>query len=174
MVSNTDQIELLGAILNHTKQSDVFFDGNAAYIFRRQAYYYGSLVEGIREGTAKGELEQTIPKSLKNNHCKFVIYDDRVVQLPTSVQDFIKSNYTPTAIPNVLVAGKVLRGESLSGRRVKFSIEIPLSYNIRVSNGNGFLVDGKPYKSDVFLTTGLHNLVAEEQLHYLQLRAADN
>jgi 4-amino-4-deoxy-L-arabinose transferase-like glycosyltransferase len=173
MVSNTNQLELIRAVLNHTKRSDVFFDGNAAYIFRRQAYYYGSLVEGIREGPAKGEIERTIPKSLKNNHCKFIIYDDRVAQLPTTVQDFIRNNYIPTPIPNVLVAGKELRAESFSGRRVKFWIEIPLSYNIRMTNGNRFLIDGKPYQSSIFLTTGPHNLVAEEQLRFVQLRAAD-
>jgi Dolichyl-phosphate-mannose-protein mannosyltransferase len=172
-VSNANQIELIRAILNHTKRSDVFFDGNAAYIFRQQAYYYGSLVDGIREGAARGEIEKTIPKSLKNNRCKFVTYDDRVARLPTSVQDFIRNNYIPTLIPNVLVAGQDLRGESFSGRKARFWIEIPLSYNIRIANGKSFLVDGKHYKSSIFLRTGSHELVAQEHLHYVQLRAAD-
>jgi Dolichyl-phosphate-mannose-protein mannosyltransferase len=172
--SNAEQLELMRTVLNHTNQHDVIFDGNAAYVFRPQAYYYGSLVEGIRERIGRGEVRISIPQSLKDHHCKFIIYDDRVSRLPTNVQEFIRHNYIPTQFPEILVAGRELRAESFSGRKARFWIEIALKYSIQTLNNERFVLDGKPYTSPVFLTTGIHELVGDQDLHYVILRAVND
>jgi Dolichyl-phosphate-mannose-protein mannosyltransferase len=172
--SNVQQLKLMSTVLDHTNEHDVIFDGNTAYVFRPQAYYYGSLVEGIRERIARGDIKISIPQSLRDRHCKFIIYDDRVSRLPMNVQEFIRNNYIPTQFPQILVAGRDLRSDSISGRKAKFWIEIPLTYRIQIPDNGGFVIEGKPYNSPVFLTTGFHEVVGERELRQVIVRATND
>jgi hypothetical protein len=162
---------MIEAVLHHTKPQDAIFDGNAAYVFRRQAYYYGSLVEGIRERIVRGEKLRSIEQSLIDSQCKWILYDDRVARLPEKIQHFIRENYIPSFMPNVYVAGKILGAESFSGNQAIFKIAIPAIYAIQVNQEQDFEIDGNRYQSPVFLERGKHTISSQNGLFKVILRA---
>jgi hypothetical protein len=170
-ITNKGQLELIRSVLKKTDRRDVFFDGNLAYVFRPQAYYYGSLIEEIAHKIEQGEIKESIPDSLVKTQCKFVIYDDRLARLPSNILEFLRSNYVPSEIPEVHVAGKVLDAMSFSGRKAKFWIEVPMVYEISVNNGEFFSVDRKRYTGPVFLQPGGHEIGARKPVESVVLRA---
>jgi hypothetical protein len=169
-ITNQEQLGLIKYILKNTAPDETIFDGNAAYVFRPQAYYYGSLVEGIRYKIERGEIQEKIVDSLQKQKCRIVIYDDRISDLPESVQHFIRSNYVPAGAYDVFVAGKELGSESISENRASFWIELPFMYRIQTTAMN-FRVDGKLYRKPVFLKRGNHTIVSDEPLHRVNIRA---
>ena len=169
-ITNKDQSDRLQYILKNTKQEEAIFDGNAAYVFRPQAYYYGSLVEGIRHQIDRGEIQESIVDSLKKHSCRIVIYDDRVSGLPEPIQNFIRSNYLPTGQYDIFVAGKKLSAENFSGNGAVFSIELPFVYTIQTTTVN-FRVDGKPYRKPIFLNRGKHQIASDKPLRHALVRA---
>jgi 4-amino-4-deoxy-L-arabinose transferase-like glycosyltransferase len=170
--NNAQQLEMIDAIVTRTSRQDVFFDGNIAYVFQPQAYYYGSLIEEIVAKIDQGEIKESIPASLKEKRCKFVIYDDRIARLPENILSFIGNNYIPSDIPGVHIAGKQLGPENFAGKRAKFWIQIPMNYEISVNNSRNFSVDKKPYKGPIFLAEGVHNLTSSQPLISVRIRAA--
>jgi len=170
-ITNGNQFQLLRYILTHTARGETIFDGNTAYIFRPQAYYYGSLVEGIRERIKRGEISRSIPESLKASHCRIVIYDDRISDLPAPVQAFLRANYLPSGQPDVFVAGKELSAENFSGRKATFWIDLPFRYSFQVTNAGELQVDGKSYKAPVLLDRGMHQLLSDQDLQRVVLLA---
>ena len=106
--SNTSarQFRTMEYVLNHTHSNDVIFDGESAYVFRPQAYFYGSLFHAIVWRIQRGEIKQDIAESLTRTDCKVVIYDERVSTLPQPVQLFLKANYSPSDFPGVYLARK--------------------------------------------------------------------
>ena len=104
--TNAAQFRTMEYVLNHTHSNDVVFDGESAYVFRPQAYFYGSLFHAIVWRIQRGEIKQDIPESLTRTNCRVVIYDERVVTLPQPVQLFLKANYAPSEFPGVYLARK--------------------------------------------------------------------
>ncbi len=102
--TNHDQLERMNSVLKLTQPTEAVFDGSCCYIFRPQAYYYGSLVTGIVWRIRQGEIRQDIPESLLRNNCRVIIYDERVATLPESVQAFLKTYYRPSGIAEVYIA----------------------------------------------------------------------
>jgi dolichyl-phosphate-mannose-protein mannosyltransferase len=167
--SNTSQFELMKYVLRNSPRNASIFDGNAAYIFRKQSYYYGSLVEGVRQRIQKGSIRASIPKSLAYNGCAMIIDDERVADLPDDFQSFFRNNYVPAELQNVYVAGKNLSAESISGNHATFTIELPMKYKV-ISNTSAFHVDGKIYNGPVFLAKGNHRIDANTGLTYVKIR----
>ena len=167
--SNEPQFALMNYVLNNSKKAEAIFDGNSAYVFRNQAYYYGSLVEGIRERIAAGEISSNIEESLTNNRCRMVIDDDRVSSLPANFQKFFRNNYVVDKFPNVYIAGKDLGPENIDNNRAIFHIDLPLTYRIE-TNTKTFWLDGKATSVPVFLAKGTHRIEANQNLTYVKLR----
>jgi hypothetical protein len=99
--TNAAQFRRMEYVLNLTRPTDAVFDGESAYVFRPQAYFYGSLVQGVVWRMRHGQIADDIPRSLIAAGCKVVIYDERVSSLPQSDQLFIKANYEPSPEPGV-------------------------------------------------------------------------
>ena len=99
--TNSEQFQRMEYVLNHTQSTDAIFDGKAAYVFRPQAYFYGSLFNAIIWRIQRGEIKQDIPESLSRTRCRWVIYDERVAALPKPVQLFLSTNYEPSEFPGV-------------------------------------------------------------------------
>jgi hypothetical protein len=104
--TNAEQFRRMEYVLDHTQSTDAVFDGESAYVFRPQAYFYGSLFHAIVWRIEHGEIKQDIPESLTRTHCRVVIYDERVSTLPPAVQLFLKANYAPSEFPGVYLARK--------------------------------------------------------------------
>jgi len=102
--TNVAQFERMAYVLNHTRTTDAVFDGESAYIFRPQAYFYGSLFHAIEGRIQRGEIKPGIPESLMATNCRLIIYDERVSTLPQSVQLFLKVRYAPSGFPGVYLA----------------------------------------------------------------------
>ena len=109
--TNAEQFERLEYVLKVTRSSDVVFDGESAYIFRPQAYFYSPFYHAILSSIEHGKIQQSIPQSLTSTHCAVVIYDERVSMLPASTQSFLRANYAPSAEPLVYLAKKVAGGK---------------------------------------------------------------
>ena len=169
--TNGKQMDLLRYVLKNTNRDEAIFDGNSAYIFRKQAYFYGSLVEGIRYKIERGEIQESVIESLKQNGCRIVLYDDRVSDLPDQVQNFIRSNYIQTNHENVFIAGQNLDPDDLSGNRAVFRIEIPLVYRIQTRDGGNLRIDNKPYRAPVLLRKGVHRLISDKALKGVKILA---
>ena len=172
METNRAQMTLLRHVLKETAPDEVIFDGNSTYVFRRQAYYYGSLVGGIRYKLERGEIQQSVEDALRDTQCRVVIYDDRVSDLPAKTQEFLRTNYFPTGHSNMYIAGKNLSAENLSGNKANFRIEIPQVYEIKATGR--LLIDGKPYQGPLLLDRGSHELVSDRELSGVQIRATSN
>jgi hypothetical protein len=106
--TNDAQFSRMEYVLTHTQPKDVIFDGESAYVFRPQAYFYGSLFHAVVWRIERGDIKQDIPASLRATDCKVVIYDERVATLPQPLQQFIKANYAPSDFPEVYFARKRL------------------------------------------------------------------
>lgn len=104
--ANAEQFQRMEYVLNHTGPKDVVFDGESAYVFRPQAYFYGSLFHAIVWRIQRGEITQDIPQSLIKTDCRWVIYDERVATLPQPVQVFLKANYEASEFPGIYRAKK--------------------------------------------------------------------
>ena len=104
--TNFEQFRMMEYVLDHTHSKDVVFDGESAYVFRPQAYFYGSLFHAIVWRIQHGEIKQDVPESLRRTDCRVVIYDERVSTLPQPVQLFLKANYAPSGFPGVYLARK--------------------------------------------------------------------
>ena len=102
--TNANQLHMIRYVLNLTTPNEVIFDGANCYIFRPQAYFYGSLVTGIVWRIEQGEIQRDIIQSLQETDCRVVIYDERVARLPERVQSFLKENYLPSEMPGVYLA----------------------------------------------------------------------
>jgi Dolichyl-phosphate-mannose-protein mannosyltransferase len=102
--TNAAQFQRMEYVLGLTRPTDAVFDGEEAYVFRPQAYFYGSLVQGIEWRMRHGEIEDDIPRSLINTQCKVLIYDERVSALPQADQLFINAHYAPSPEPEVYLA----------------------------------------------------------------------
>jgi Dolichyl-phosphate-mannose-protein mannosyltransferase len=99
--TNAEQLRRMDFVLQHTQPNDVVFDGEAAYVFRPQAYYYGSLFHSVLNKLRRGEVMPSIPESLARSNCKVVIYDERISELPSEGQIYIKKNYAASSFPEV-------------------------------------------------------------------------
>jgi len=106
--TNTEQFKRMEYVLNVTQPTDAVFDGEGAYIFRPQAYFYSALFHAIVWRIEGGGIKQDIPQSLIRTNCRVIIYDERVATLPQSVQLFLKANYEPSEVPEVYLARKQL------------------------------------------------------------------
>jgi hypothetical protein len=166
--STRSQFQTIEWILKNTSARETIFDGNGAYIFRKQAYYYGSFVQAIRERIGRGELHETIPESLKKNHCRVIILDSRISGLPDDVQEFIRTNYVTSNHQNIYIAGEKLRPENFDGVNATFRIEIPAVYRID-TNTNSFRIDQMPYKEPILLNTGIHKISADEEIRFVSI-----
>lgn len=102
--SNAEQFRTMEYVLNHTQSRDAVFDGESAYVFRPQAYFYGSLFHAIVWDIQRGAIKQDVSESLTRTGCRVVIYDERVSTLPQGVQLFLRANYAPSNFPGVYVA----------------------------------------------------------------------
>lgn len=171
--TNRQQVDLVRFILKNTSPEEVIFDGNAAYIFRKQAYFYGSLVEGIRYRYQRGEIPERIPSSLKRNRCRIVLFDDRVSDLPPDDQEFIRANYLQTKRHDIWIAGKVLEAQDISANRAIFRIEIPFIYRIETRTDGKFRIDGKPYSGPGFINAGTHELISDRELRSVRISAEE-
>src|SRR5207253_2925757 len=95
-------------VLGITGPTDVVFDGQSAYVFRPQAYFYSSLFHAIEGRIQRGEVKQNIPESLTRTNCGVVIYDERVSLLPPSIQTFLKTNYEASPEPEVYLRKRAM------------------------------------------------------------------
>lgn len=113
---NGHQLQMIEYVLSLTDREDAVFDADAAYVFRPQASYYGSLMSTIRMRIQRGELEFDIPERCERFACKVVITGSRVVRLPQKVQAWIRDNYTSSLLfPRVLLHNSLVSGEGGSG-----------------------------------------------------------
>jgi hypothetical protein len=168
--TNQDQFAVMTWILQNTSENEKIFDGNTAYIFRPQAYYYGSLVDAIRYQIARGLIQASIPDNLRLNRCRVVIFDDRVADLPNPVQAFIRANYLPAEKQSIYLAGKNLGPENFSGKYATFRIEIPAIYRIE-TNPKEFRIDRMPYNQPLLLNAGSHRIEADEEIRFVKIVA---
>ncbi|MDQ3744123.1 MAG: glycosyltransferase family 39 protein [Acidobacteriota bacterium] len=102
--TNAAQFHRMEYVLGLTRPTDAVFDGEEAYVFRPQAYFYGSLVQGVEWRMRHGEIKDDIPQSLISTQCKVLIYDERVAALPQADQLFINAHYAPSTEPEVYLA----------------------------------------------------------------------
>lgn len=107
--TNAEQFKRLEYVLRVTRPNDAVFDGESAYIFRRQAYFYSPFFRAVLWRIEHGEIQQSIPQSLTDTRCGVVIYDERVAMLPASTQSFLRANYAPSAEPLVYLAKNAAR-----------------------------------------------------------------
>ena len=99
--SNLEQLAFIQKILAMTKRSDSILDGNAAYIFRPQASFYGALANAVRFRIKSGDLKFDIPEKCSGDRCQVVIMDRRLLDMPQPVLDFIRRNYSPSPVKGV-------------------------------------------------------------------------
>jgi hypothetical protein len=104
--TNAGQFKRMEYVLSVTQPTDAVFDGESAYVFRPQAYFYSALFYAIVWRIENGGIKQDIPQSLIRTNCRVIIYDERVATLPESVQLFLKANYEPSEVPEVYLAKK--------------------------------------------------------------------
>ena len=169
--SNREQIQLMKYVLQRTSRDEPVFDGNAAYVFREQAYYYGSLVEAVRYQLKQKAISIDIPESLRRQRCRVVIFDDRVRDLPEGVQNFIRNNYLLSEHDDVYIAGFDISPEKLSGKKAVLRIEIPAVYAIEAQGGKNLQVDGEPYDQPLFLHHGTHEVSSDADLRRVIVRS---
>lgn len=109
---NAQQMQLIQYVLSLTGPEDAVFDDNAAYVFRPQASYYGSLMSTIRIRIQRGELEFDLPERCERRSCKVVIMGSRLARLPQKVQAWIRDSYAPSpVIPRVLLHKSLISEE---------------------------------------------------------------
>jgi hypothetical protein len=106
--TNAEQFARMEYVLKNTRSSDAVFDGESAFVFRPDAYYYGSLFHAVVWRIQRGVIKQDTPNSLIKANCRRVIYDERVATLPERVQLFLKANYEPSEFAGVYRAKKPL------------------------------------------------------------------
>lgn len=156
---NQDQLNRFRYVLNFTPASERLFDAEASYVFRPQAYYYGSLVAGNRKRFPQEELRHQIVRSLVSSRCRIVFQDEWIPLLPAGLQAFLKDNYLPSFEPGILIAGKKVPLQDAANAGVSFEILIPLNYSIRiVGNVQSVALDGAAYTGRCFMSKGLHTL----------------
>ena len=168
--TNSKQIDLLRFVLRNTTAEESVFDGNTAYIFRKQAFFYGSLVEAIRERLKQGS-QHSIIDSLKKNRCRVVLFDDRVADLPESFHTFLRNNYLPAEHESVWFAGKDLGPQDYAGNKAVFRIDIPVVYRIESTTGGNLKIDERPYTGPVLLEQGIHVLKSDKQIQGIRITA---
>lgn len=95
--TNAAQFRRMEYVLKLTRPTEVVFDGQSAYVFRPQAFFYSTLFRAILRRIEEGDIREQIPQSLINSNCRVIIYDERVLRLPPAVQSFLRANYEASA-----------------------------------------------------------------------------
>lgn len=156
---NQDQMNRFRYVFNFTLQSERLFDAESSYVFRPQAYYYGSLVAGNRKRFSEEELQRRIIKGLVSSRCRIIFQDEWLTLLPAGLQLFVKNNYLPSFEPGILIAGKKIPLRDASDARITFEIAVPSTYSIQVTGDvQSVTVDDSVYTRPRFVTKGPHTL----------------
>jgi hypothetical protein len=106
--THTEQLEQMKYVLRITAKSDSVLDGQAAYIFRPQASFFGVLVDELRHRFREGTLAYDIPARCGSGQCRVAILDSRMRQMPQQVRDFVVQNYAPTSMKDVFTRTRSL------------------------------------------------------------------
>lgn len=101
--TNTEQLQRMTYVLSLSTRSDSILDGEAAYIFRPQASFYGVLVQELLSRFNTGALAYDIPARCADGGCKVAILDSRIRQMPQEVLQFINTHYSPTSVKDVYI-----------------------------------------------------------------------
>lgn len=94
--SNQKQIISLENILNKTGPDDKIFDGIGSAIFRPNAYYYWNFPQSLQEAYKSNQIPNNLSSSLIENKAKYLILNDRLLNLPEKEKIFIEENYSPS------------------------------------------------------------------------------
>jgi len=87
--------------LQVTARSDPILDGEAKYIFRRQASFYGWLGIGLMKKIKSGMIAYDIPERCATSGCPVVVLDRRLLQVAPWMNKLVQANYTPSSAQGV-------------------------------------------------------------------------
>ena len=99
--TNQEYVEWLMSTLQVTGRSDPILDGEAKYIFRRQASFYGWLGMGLMKEIKSGMITYDIPERCATSGCPVVILDRRLLQVAPWMTEFVLANYAPSSVKGV-------------------------------------------------------------------------
>lgn len=102
---NSHQVWLVSTVLAYSQPGDYFFDGTGYHLFRPSGYWLCCEFFGDWAGRLSRPLPDFID-SLKATQTKYVLEMPRIGRLAEKDRKFIKDNYFPTAIKNLLMLGK--------------------------------------------------------------------
>jgi hypothetical protein len=113
---NTADLMLMRAELRLACPGEPVLDGTALYVFRPAAYRYGTLVRGIREWVARGEIaEEVIADDIRAARAPVAHADFRIRGMVGPVADALRRHYVKGP-PGLLVAGAEVSASTDGGR----------------------------------------------------------
>jgi len=102
---NDYQVRLISTVLAYSQPGDYFFDGTGYHLFRPSGYWLCCEFFGDWADRLSRPLPDFID-SLKATRTKYILEMPRIGRLTEEDRKFIKDNYFPTAIKNLLLIGK--------------------------------------------------------------------
>lgn len=99
--TNQEYIDWLMSLLRVTARSDAILDGEAKYVFRPQASFYGFLAIGLLNGIRSGTIKYDIPERCMVRGCPVVILDRRLLEIGPWIKEFVRANYVRSSVKGV-------------------------------------------------------------------------
>ncbi len=143
-------------LLEEIEPEEHVLDGRGLPLFRPKVSPYYSWVNTLRDRLRDGTLDLDLVNLMKDKRLRYVIRDMRVDTMGEEVSRFIDSNFLPSRVPLLWVAGKRVPGKN--GEEVVVQVEIEGLYHWRVTRSlEGRLrVNGTFASNPVFLERGEH------------------
>lgn len=143
-------------LLEEIEPGEHVLDGRGLPLFRPKVSPYYSWVNTLRDRLRDGTLDLDLVNLMKDKRLRYVIRDMRVNTMGEEVSRFIDSNFIPSRVPLLWVAGKQVPGKN--GEEVMVQVEIEGFYHWGVASfREGRLrVNGNAASNPVFLERGEH------------------
>lgn len=134
-----------------------FFDGRCLLYYRMHTGYYGFMHHELLQMLDPEKYSHHIIESLKKNNFPVVIYDYRVKEMPSQIQDFIQKHYCLASEPDIYLPGVNIDRSQLTGGKTDFDIFVSGWYRIYF-RGENLLIDGTQVRDNtqIFLQAGNH------------------
>lgn len=154
--TNREDIDKIETVLSVSRPGDYFYDQLGIHIFRPSGYYFCCDFLDV----FPTEILRRYPKlqdELRKNQNKFLFENPSLGRLPPNDYQFLKENYYPSGINNILVAGKEI--SCPIKKELKFELLVTGTYRLTKDFSGDILLDSKqPFEEEVALSAGEHKI----------------
>ncbi len=131
-------------------------DGRGLPLFRPKISPYYSWVNTLRDRLRQGSLELDLVNLMEEKKLRYVVRDMRVNTMGEEVNGFIESNYIPSRVPLLWVAGKIIPRKDREEIPVEIRIEGLYHWHVMNSAEGKLRVNQTVAPNPVFLEKGKH------------------